>query len=185
MYAKDDFFQTKNGLKRFRKAKVKFDKHKNKNMLAKAGVHDLILVLDRLKPEYNVGKIIRTAETLGCRELRLIGIPFFDPEPAAGAFKHVPVKFYDEGADCIKSLIDDGYSIFSLDVSGKYSLGRFDLPPKTAFVMGHEEFGLSPELRKLKLESIKIPQFGKSQSLNVSIAASMCMWEYVRQHGEY
>ena len=59
-----------------------------------------------------------------------------------------------------------------------------ELPAKSAFVMGHEEHGLSfdradyPDIRALT-----IPQFGPVQSLNVSVAASIVMYEYIRLHG--
>ena len=184
MFAKNDPFQTKNGLRRFKKTKSKFERHKNRNLLAKPGVHDLVVVLDRLKPEYNVGKILRTCEVFGCREIRLIGIPFFDPEPAAGALKHIPTKFFEFGIDALASLRAEGYEIYSLSPNGGTELGATELPRKCAIVLGHEEFGLSPELRAENLPSIRIPQFGKSQSLNVSVAASVVIWEYVRAHSK-
>jgi tRNA G18 (ribose-2'-O)-methylase SpoU len=57
-----------------------------------------------------------------------------------------------------------------------------DLPEKSAFVFGHEEFGISfepdlfPEVKRLT-----IPQYGRCQSLNVSVAASIILYEYTRQ----
>jgi len=59
-----------------------------------------------------------------------------------------------------------------------------NLPEKSAFIFGHEEYGISfepdlyPEIRRLT-----IPQYGRSQSLNVSVAASIILYEYTRQHG--
>ena len=57
-----------------------------------------------------------------------------------------------------------------------------DLPEKSAFVFGHEEFGISfePDLFP-EVERLTIPQYGRSQSLNVSVAASIILYEYTRQ----
>jgi tRNA G18 (ribose-2'-O)-methylase SpoU len=70
-----------------------------------------------------------------------------------------------------------------METVGAQTLGTFEFPTKTALVVGHEEYGLSfdpnlyPDIRRLK-----IAQFGKVQSLNVSIAASLACFEYVRQN---
>jgi tRNA G18 (ribose-2'-O)-methylase SpoU len=57
-----------------------------------------------------------------------------------------------------------------------------ELPHKSAFILGHEEFGCSfvPDDYP-QMQTLTIPQFGSVQSLNVSIAASVVMYEYVRQ----
>jgi len=58
------------------------------------------------------------------------------------------------------------------------------LPRRSAFVFGHEEFGVSfQRTRYPEMKSIMIPQLGRVQRLNVSIAASILMYEYLRQHG--
>ena len=59
------------------------------------------------------------------------------------------------------------------------------LPGKSAFIFGHEEFGISFEKNDYKgIEVLQIPQYGMSQSLNVSVAASIVMYEYIRQNGK-
>ena len=162
----------------------RFRRHRNKNSLASPGIHDCILVLDQLKPSFNVGKIFRSAESFGCREIHLINIEFFDPSPAMGAFKWVPARFHKRFMTCYATLVEQGYTPFILEPGRGEPIMDMDLPRKSAFVFGHEEFGISfepdlfPEVRRLT-----IPQFGKSQSLNVSVAASIVLYEYARQHG--
>ena len=57
-----------------------------------------------------------------------------------------------------------------------------ELPHKSAFIFGHEEFGCSFEPDDYpQMQTLTIPQFGSVQSLNVSIAASVVMYEYARQ----
>ena len=165
-------------------AQRRFRRQRNKNRLATPGIHDCIIVLDHLKPTFNVGKIFRSAETFGCREVHLIGIDFFDPAPSMGAFKWVPAHFHNRFITCYAQLLERGYTPFILEPGQGEAIMDTPLPKKSAFVFGHEEYGISfepdlyPEIRRLT-----IPQYGRSQSLNVSVAASIILYEYTRQHG--
>jgi tRNA G18 (ribose-2'-O)-methylase SpoU len=164
-------------------ARRRFRRQRNKNRLAQPGPHDCILVLDHLKPTYNIGKIFRSADAFGAREIHLVGIDFFDPAPGMGAFKWVPAVFHKDFFSCYTVLVNAGYTPILLEPGKGETLTTASLPAKSAFVFGHEEFGISfepdlfPEIRRMT-----IPQFGKSQSLNVSVAASIILYEYVRQH---
>ena len=161
---------------------LRYNKERQKNLLAKAGANRFVLVLDRLKPGFNVGKIFRSAEAFGAAAVHLVDIGPFDPSPAKGSFRKVPARFHANFAECFAELSGQGYDLFLLDPQGTEPLGAATLPDKSAFVLGHEEFGYSftpgdyPEMHGLT-----IPQFGSVQSLNVSIAASIVMYEYVRQ----
>ena len=164
-------------------AQRRFRRHLNKNRLADPGPNDCVLVLDRLKPTYNIGKIFRSAEAFGCREIHLVGIEYFDPAPAMEAFKWVPAFFHHRFISCYAELLDRGYTPFILEPGKGNALTEAKLPKKSAFIFGHEQHGLSfepglyPEVNRLT-----ITQFGKSESLNVSIAASILLYEYTRQY---
>ena len=161
----------------------RFEKHRRKSLLAEPGAHNFMIVLDNLKPAYNIGKIFRSADAFGAKGVCLVGIDFFDPAPAMGSFKWVPSEFYREFDDCFKDLENRGYRLFMLEPENGPSLTDLRLPEKSAFVFGHEEFGFSFDpVDYPDISSLRIPQFGKVQSLNVSIAASITMYEYVRQH---
>ncbi len=67
-----------------------FRKQKNANLLAERGIHDCIMVLDGLNPSHNIGKIFRSAEVFGVREVHVINTPIFNTAPGKGAFKRVP-----------------------------------------------------------------------------------------------
>lgn len=167
-------------------ARRRFRRQRNKNKLAKPGVHDCIIVLDHLKPSYNIGKIFRSAEAFGASAVHLIGIDYFDPAPGMGAFKWVPAVFHRDFFSCYTQLVTSGYTPFILEPGKGNPIMADQLPRKSAFIFGHEEFGISfdpglfPEIRPLT-----IPQFGKSQSLNVSVAASIILYEYIRQNGSF
>lgn len=160
----------------------RFKKQRQRNVLATPGRHEFIIVLDNLKPRYNIGKIFRSADAFGAHEVHLVGIEFFDPAPAMGSFKWVPAKFFDDIDVCFQQLLRRGYHLFLLDPETNTDLTRTCFPPRSAFVFGHEEYGFSFDPGAYaNLTKISIPQYGKVQSLNVSVAASLTMYEYVRQ----
>jgi len=164
-----------NAIKRYEKERVR-------NKLAKHGEHQFILVLDNLKSGFNVPKLFRSAEAFGAFEVHLINIGFFDPAPAKGAFRKVPAKFHDNFDTCYQELKQTGYEIFALDFDTEKTLSQIQFPVKSAFILGNEELGLSIDLKSYPdIQKIKIPQFGNVQSLNVSIAGSIVMYEYTQQ----
>ena len=151
---------------------------------ATAGKHSLVLVLDHLKESFNIGKIFRMSEIFSLQEIHLIGTKRFNPYPAKGAFKRVPCFFFDDINQSLNQLLEQNYALFSFDLKAKACLHEASLPIKSAFLFGHEEFGV--QLKKSTMAShitpLKIPQFGMTQSLNVSIAASIASYEYLRQN---
>jgi tRNA G18 (ribose-2'-O)-methylase SpoU len=112
-----------------------------------------------------------------------VGIDFFDPAPGMGAFKWVPAHFHTSFFTCYTDLVNKGYTPYILEPGQGVSVMDTSLPTKSAFIFGHEEFGISfePDLYP-EINRLTIPQYGKSQSLNVSVAASIILYEYVRQH---
>lgn len=149
--------------------------------LAKEGVHEVVLVLDHLKPSFNIGKIFRSAEAFGARSIHLVGISFFDPIPSKGCFRKVKAHFHDTFEDCYKMLSDEGYTLFGLDSNTDNYLQDIKIPIKSAFILGHEEFGLSFKTEDYpKIKRLKIRQYGVTESLNVAIAATVSLFEYTR-----
>jgi tRNA G18 (ribose-2'-O)-methylase SpoU len=161
-------------------ARVRYERERRRNLLAQPGPGELILVLDHLKPGFNVAKIFRSAQAFGVRELHLIDIGPFDPAPAKGAMRAVPARFFGSLDQSMERLAAADYRVFRMVADGGPALQRFRLPRRCALVFGHEEFGLSAAAASLP--ALTIAQWGRIQSLNVSIAASIAMYEYVRQH---
>ncbi|MCW8945415.1 MAG: TrmH family RNA methyltransferase [Sedimenticola sp.] len=166
-------------------AVLRYKKQRQRNLLAKPGPHQFIIVMDHLKAGFNVPKIFRSAEAFGAQEVQLIDIGLFDPAPGKGSFRKVPARFLDTFEQSHADLTARGYTLFTLEADQGESLYDAELPEKCAFIFGHEERGISfdpqdyPAIRRLT-----IPQFGQVESLNVSIAASIVMYEYVRQRGD-
>lgn len=164
-------------------AEARYRKHRQRNVLAQPGVHPVALVLDNLKAGYNVAKIFRSAHAFGAAAVHLVNIGPFDPAPAKGGFKHVPARFHDDFASCHRALREDGYTLFTLTPDCDAALWSAPLPERSAFVLGHEEFGLSFDPADYPdIQGLAIPHFGPVQSLNVAVAASIVLYEYARRH---
>jgi tRNA G18 (ribose-2'-O)-methylase SpoU len=162
----------------------RFKKQKRKNLLALPGRHRFVIVLDHLKPAFNIGKIFRSADAFGAAGVHLIATEFFDPAPAKGSFKWVPARFHKNFEECHTELIARDYTLFAMDSATGQDLGVASLPEKSAFIFGNEEFGHQFDRSSYPMiKSLKINQVGRVESLNVSIAASIVMYEYVRQNG--
>ncbi|RUM48048.1 MAG: TrmH family RNA methyltransferase [Desulfocapsa sp.] len=175
--------------RRFNKRKdmlLRFERARRRNSVsAEPGVHDCILVLDGLKPDFNIGKIFRSADAFGALEIHLIGIRAFDPEPAKGSVRWVPFTMHDDFAACYQILKQRGYAVITMEPECSMQLTHCTLAKKTAFVFGHEEFGFSFDpIQFPDIQRVSIPQWGRVQSLNVSVAASIALYEYVRRHGK-
>lgn len=168
---------------RYRTAMRRYQKDRQRNVLAQPGEHQFILVLDHLQAGFNVPKIFRSAEAFGAYEIHLINIDAFDPAPAKGAFRKVPAIFHDNVSDCFQQLKQRGYTLFTLEADKGEILYQAKLPEKSAFILGNEDRGISftpsdyPEI-----DCLSIPHFGVTESLNVSVAASIVMYEYISQH---
>lgn len=149
---------------------------------AEFGVHDFVIILDNLKPSFNIGKIFRSADAFGARAIYLIGIDYFHTKSAKGAFKWVPAFFCSSFDECYRRLTEENYTLHILEPGADTALGKLELSKKSGFVFGHEEHGISFD-RSLypQISTMTIPQFGRVESLNVSVAASVVMYEYVRQ----
>ncbi|MEA3303918.1 MAG: TrmH family RNA methyltransferase [Pseudomonadota bacterium] len=156
----------------------RYTKQRHRNAAAVPGCQQMIFVLDHLKAGFNVAKIFRSAESFGVHEIHLIDIPAFDPAPSKGAFRKVPARFHDHFDSCYEELIGRGYKLFTLEPECEATLNTTELPEKSAFIMGHEEHGISIDHAQFDIQCRSIPQYGATQSLNVSIAASIVMYEY-------
>ena len=146
------------------------------------GPHEYVIVLDRLKASYNVAKILRSANVLGAREVHLCGVERFDPSPGKGALRHTRTRVFGTAVESIQALREEGYTLHALAVDGAATLGHCALPRRSAFVMGHEEWGFSFDVQAQGLTTLRIAQHGVVQSLNVSVAASLAAFEWCRQH---
>ena len=149
---------------------------------ARPGPHSFALVLDHLKVDFNIGKIIRSAEALGASAVHIVGTSFFDPMPAKGCMKRVPFKMHKIFMESYMDLKLQGYTFYAFDSEAPETIYEAKFEEKSAFILGHEGFGFTFDLKDFpEIKKIKIPQSGNVESLNVTVAASVVMYEYNRQ----
>lgn len=150
-------------------------------IMAKPGPFPFVLILDHLKIDFNIGKIIRSAEAFGAQAVDVVGTSFFDPMPAKGCLKRVPwtmTKTFTESYLRHKQL---GFTFYAFDTEATHSIHEIRFPEKSAFILGHEGFGFTFKKEDFPdIQYVKIPQLGLVESLNVSVAASIVMYEFAR-----
>lgn len=150
-------------------------------IMATPGPFPFVLILDHLKVDFNIGKIIRSAEAFGAHAVDVVGTSFFDPLPAKGCMKRVPWKMRKTFHESYEAWASEGYTFYAFDSEAPQAIHEVNFPDKSAFILGHEGFGFTfkKELYP-NIKFIKIPQFGLVESLNVSVAASIVMYEFAR-----
>jgi TrmH family RNA methyltransferase len=140
------------------------------------------VVLDRLQDAGNVGAILRSAAALGFRQvLALKGTAaLWSPKVVrAGMGAHFGLSLV-EGLD-VDALQALGVPLIATSSYARASLERVDLPWPCAWVMGHEGQGVSEALMARCSTTVRIPQPGGEESLNVAAAAAICLYESRRR----
>ena len=150
------------------------------------GKTPLILILDRITDVRNFGAITRTAE---CAGVDAIIVPTRGSaqinsdavKTSAGALHKIPICKSDNLKDTIDFLKKSGLQIIAATEKTDEFHFKTDFLPPTALIMGSEEDGVSPEYLRLCDHKVKIPLFGEIESLNVSVACGVILYEAIRQ----
>ena len=150
------------------------------------GREPFFIILDRVTDVRNFGAIARTAECAGVEGI-IIGDKGNAPitsdamKTSAGALNHLPVCREPDLKKTINFLRDNGVMIVACTEKAEKTIYdvKFDRP--VALIMGSEEDGISDVLLKESDEMVKIPIKGKIESLNVSVATGVAIYEVVRQ----
>ena len=151
------------------------------------GEKPLIVIADGVSDPHNLGAIIRCAEGAGAHGIiipkrRAAGITPAVSKASAGALEHIAVAKCTNVTDTIKKLKDKGLWIFSAEADGTpYTEADLNIP--AAIVLGSEEYGVSELVKKNSDFILSIPMKGEVNSLNVSTAAAVLLYEAVRQRG--
>ena len=146
----------------------------------------LVVVFDGVTDVRNFGAIARSAECAGAHGLIA---PLKNSAPvnaeairaSAGALTTTPVCRVGSIRNTIKTLQAEGFQVVAATEKSRKLLYDADLRRPTALVMGAEETGISKEVLKLCDERLAIPLIGRIESLNVSAAAAVMLFEVVRQ----
>lgn len=154
--------------------------------LYEQGVSPFMVVLDGVTDVRNFGAIARTAECAGVDaivipEKNSAGVNGDAIKTSAGALHHIPVCREKSLYNAVRFLKDNGYLIVGSTDKGAVDYTAVDYTVPVAIVLGAEDTGISPEILRLCDAFAKIPEFGKINSLNVSVAGGVLMYEVVRQ----
>jgi tRNA (guanosine-2'-O-)-methyltransferase len=152
----------------------------------------LTLVLENIHDRHNVSAILRSADAVGIDKIYLIyntnKYPKMGKHSSASAKKWIDLERFDNAKDCFDQLKKQKFKIYSTFISEKKyegeedtSLYELDLTKKTALVFGNEHTGVSDEVKEMSHGNFMIPMYGMIQSLNVSVAVAVSLYEALRQ----
>jgi tRNA (guanosine-2'-O-)-methyltransferase len=147
---------------------------------------DLTVVMENIHDPHNVSAILRSCDAAGVMGVQLIytstEFPDLGKKSSASAIKWVDRRRFESVKECYDTLHEEGYTIYAthLEEAAKVPY-EIDMTKKTAFVVGNEHEGVSLEAAHLADGILQIPMFGMIQSLNVSVATAVILFEAVRQ----
>ena len=153
----------------------------------------LVVVLDNVRSQHNVGAVFRTADAMRIERVILCGICCCPPnqeihKTALGAEESVEWLYFKDTKEAVKTLQAEGYTVYAVEqahnsitleeAAGKIHNAQCTMHNclKTAVVFGHEVFGVQQEVVDLCTQCIEIPQYGTKHSMNVSVTAGIAMY---------
>ncbi len=150
------------------------------------GETPLIVILDSITDVRNFGAIARTCE---CAGVHAIVIPESNSarisedaiKTSAGALFNIPVSRVSNLTDTVLLLQQMGLLVLASTEKAYNTIYGHDLKQPVAIVLGSEDLGISKQLLKRVDHLVKIPMFGKTESLNVSVSAAVVVYEAIRQ----
>lgn len=153
---------------------------------AERGEAPLIVICDELSDPHNLGAILRTAECAGAHGViipkrRSVGLTAVVAKASAGAIEYMKVARVTNVSAAIRELKDKGVWIFGTAAEGSVPMYQADLTGAAAIVIGNEGDGMTRLVRESCDVTVSIPMNGKISSLNASAAASILLYEAVRQ----
>ena len=154
--------------------------------LYEQGKNPFILVLDGITDVRNFGAIARTCEVAGVDAIVIpargsVSVNADAIKTSAGALHSIPVCRENNLKDAILFLKNSGIKVVAATEKAAEFYTDTDFSVPTAIVMGSEDEGVATEHLRICDELVKIPQFGTIQSLNVSVAAGVMIYEVVKQ----
>lgn len=145
----------------------------------------LVLVLDNIRSQNNVGSIFRTADAFRLSGIYLCGITATPPhreiqKTALGATESVYWSYHTSTTEAIKKLKTEGYTIIAVEQTHNSTLlSDFHPVPdlKAALIFGNEVNGIENDALNMVDHCIEIPQFGTKHSLNIAVTVGIVIWD--------
>ena len=146
----------------------------------------LLVVLENLQDPGNLGTILRTGEGAGITGV-ILGketVDIYNPKAiraTMGSVFRVPFVYAANLAETVAVIRNHGIKTYAAHLSGKSCYDSFSFQGGTAFLIGNEGSGLSPEITALADGLLRIPMAGKVESLNAAVATALLIYEANRQ----
>ena len=142
---------------------------------------NFVVLLDHLEDPHNFGAIIRTAESMGIKNIiipkdRSVVVNETVMKCSAGTLNHVNIIMVTNLVNAINYLKDNGFFIYGAEADGK-NYNEVDYSEKKCLVIGSEGNGISPLVRRNCDEIISLPMKGHINSLNASVAAGILIYK--------
>jgi tRNA (guanosine-2'-O-)-methyltransferase len=149
----------------------------------------LTVVIENVHDPHNLSAVLRSCDAVGAASAHLVytieELPVIHSGVAASAQRWVDILIHDDIPSCYGFLREHGYSIYATRLSEDASdLYRTDLTRPTALVFGNETRGVSNEAADLADGQLIIPMMGMVESLNISVACAVSLFEAARQRRE-
>ena len=150
------------------------------------GINPLLVVLDGVTDVRNFGAIARTCECAGVNcivipERNSVSVNADAVKTSAGALNYLPVCRERNLVKAVQYLRDSGFKVMGASEKTDLNYTKADFTGPVAIVLGAEDTGISTDVLKLCDTLVAIPEFGQSNSLNVSVAGGIMIYEVVRQ----
>ena len=146
----------------------------------------LVVVLDNVRSQHNIGAVFRTADAMRIERVVLCGICCCPPnqelhKTALGAEESVDWEYFADTQEAVHALKAEGYSVYAVEqahdsMTLEKAAEHITDSSKTAIVLGHEVFGVQQEVIDICDGCIEIPQYGTKHSMNVSVTAGIVMY---------
>jgi len=147
----------------------------------------LIVVLDNIRSQHNIGAVFRTADAFRLEGVYLCGICCCPPnqeihKTALGAEETVPFSYFENTLDAVAELKVKGYTVYAIEQThNSINFDDIQVSTPTAIILGHEVFGVQQEVVDAADGCIEITQYGTKHSLNVSVTAGIVMYKLANQ----
>lgn len=158
---------------------------KNHNVLENR-TYQFSVAIEDVYQLHNTSAVMRSCDIFGIQNLHVIeerNLRTIDREIAMGAQKWVDIHRHHTTKNCVDSLKQQGYQIVATTPHGNnnVTLNDFDISKKSVFFFGKEDTGLSDYVLDQSDVQLKIPMFGFTESLNISVSASIILQEVTRK----
>jgi TrmH family RNA methyltransferase len=145
-----------------------------------------VAILHDVRDPGNAGTIVRSADAAGADGVVFAGssVDPYNPKTVracAGSIFHLPIVRGTPTPDAIEEMRARGHRILAMDAHGSESLYVTDLSGPVAFVFGNEAHGLPQDIVSLADATVRVPQAGSAESLNLAAAATVCLFDRARR----